>query len=308
MTEHSDFFEAACRGEWKEATAGTIEIPDVDNQTFYAYLYWIHKEKIPFETDYDLDECPSSSLYDHEASATLDEIIKLWLLADRLVTAKLRNAAADAILSILKIINPGSDMEDVFPAYMINMIWSATTKDRAIRRIVIDFYACMVHPKVFEDSMENEEYHLEFLKDLASKGLSIAHQSDKNQHPNEWQKQQAGHYHELDKSHPRSNIHGTAEIDLKDENETLVRYRSTLYFTPKDYVDAVHKALSPSDTSQHTPEVKVQMRDDVWALVKEDNWSESFGKVGATSCLIQKHGLILFTTDCRIQPLRASQL
>jgi hypothetical protein len=275
LTEHSAFFEAACRNGWEEATTRTIKLPDVDNGTFHAYMYWIHKEKIPFETDCDLDGDYCSALYDHEASPILDELIKLWLLADRLMTAKLRNASADAILRVLKIIDPRSDMQDVFDPCMIDRVWSATTKDRALRRIVIDFYANMVHPEMFEYSMEMGKYHPDFVKDLASKGLSITHKLDNVQHPNERQEQQAGYYHELDKPHPRSNIHGTAEVSLEDEDGTVVRYKSTLFATPQEYIDAVYKAANRSEA----PEVKVQIGEDVWATVKEDQWSESFGKV-----------------------------
>lgn len=78
------------------------------------------KKKIPFETDCDPDGHHCSALYDHEANETLIEPVELWLLADRLMTAKLRNAAADAILRVLKLIHPKSDMEDVFHASMIN--------------------------------------------------------------------------------------------------------------------------------------------------------------------------------------------
>lgn len=142
LVEHSASFEAACRKNWKESTTRTIKLPDVNNETFYAYLYWIYKEKIPFGPDCDL--CESPSVHDDETVPTLNEIIKLWLLADRLLTAKLCNAAADAILDILKILSEESDqggMEDVFSASAIDLIWSATTQDRAIRRTVIDFYS-----------------------------------------------------------------------------------------------------------------------------------------------------------------------
>lgn len=277
LTEHSAFFEAACRNGWEEATTRTIKLPDVDNGTFHAYLYWIHGEKIPFETDCDPNGNHCSFLYDHEANDTLIELIDLWLLADRLMTAKLRNAAADAILRVLTIIHPESDMEDVFRASMIHQIWFATTQDRAIRRIVIDFYAFMVHPEIFESNMEMYDHHPDFVKDLASKGVSITHKLDKNQHPSQRQEQQAGYYHELDKPHPRSNIHGTAEVSLEDKDGTVMRYNSTLFVTPQEYIDAVYQTANRSQA----PEVKVQIGNDVWATVKEDPWSESFGKVSA---------------------------
>jgi hypothetical protein len=217
-------------------------------------LYWIYKEKIPVDTDCDRRDCPN--LYDQDAVHTLDEIIKLWLFADRLMTAKLRNAAADAILRILELLSEDSDMEQVFPASTINLIWFCTTKNRAVRRLVVDFYVYWVRPEDIENSIE--DYHPDFVKDLALQGLGISQRSVKNQDPTS---QRSGHHHELDKPHPRSNIHGTAEVSLKGKDGLVLRYESTLFATPQDYIDAVYKFVSPYDA----PEVEVQIKDDVWA-------------------------------------------
>lgn len=64
---------------------------------------------------------------DCETTATPNEVIKLCVLADRLVTAELRNAAADAILRILELLSDDSHMKEVFPASMVALIWPATT-------------------------------------------------------------------------------------------------------------------------------------------------------------------------------------
>lgn len=213
----------------------------------------------------------------------------LGLLADRLMAARLRNAAADAVLRVLKIIHGKSDMEDVYQTSTINHIWSTKPKDRAINRIAIDFHAFMVRPEFFESRMGDEDYHPNFVKDLASKVLSITHKLDKNQHPNEWQEQQAVHYHEPDKPHPRSNIHGVAEISLENEDEARLPYESTLFGTPQEYIDAAYRALGRSDV----PEVKVQIKHDVWAVVKPEKWSESFGKVSAYDGSLWRHELTM---------------
>lgn len=47
LVEHPVFFEAACRNERQEATTRTIEVPNVNNENYYAYLCWVHKESIP---------------------------------------------------------------------------------------------------------------------------------------------------------------------------------------------------------------------------------------------------------------------
>jgi hypothetical protein len=39
LTDKSEFFKAACRNEWKEATSRVIKLPDVDNDVFRFYLF-----------------------------------------------------------------------------------------------------------------------------------------------------------------------------------------------------------------------------------------------------------------------------
>lgn len=253
----------------------------MNNDTFHAYVYWIHKEKVPFDIDCDRGACPA--IYDDEARPTLDEIIKLWLLADRLMTAKLRNAAADAIDSILDIIDPESDMQDVFPASTIALIWPATTKDRAIRRIVIDFYAYMVYPETIEDNLEH--YHPEFVRELALKALNITQELTGNVHPAQ---KVVGHYHELDRPCPQSNIHGNATIEFKDKESVSLKAESSLFATPRDCIDAVNKAAKCINQEL---EVKMQVKNDSWVLVKEKQWDDSLGKVSCYSILTSERWL-----------------
>lgn len=180
----------------------------------------------------------------------------------------------------------------------IDLIWSATTRDRAIRRIVIDFYAYMIQPETIENNIE--EYHVEFVKDLAIKSLRFAHRSESTEWPPENQKQQPGHYHELDKPHPCNNIHGTAEISLEDEDGVVFRYQDKLSATPQEeYVNAANDDLGRF----HTAKVKVQIKHDVWAVVKPEKWSESFGKVSAYDGLLWKHDLTMWTPDCGVKSL-----
>lgn len=269
LTEHSAFFEAACRNGWEEASTRTIRLPDVNNDTFHAYLYWVHKEKIPYETDCDDEGCPV--LWHDEARRVLDEIIKLWLLADRLMTAKLRNDAADAILRVLDILHQESDMEEVFPASTIALIWPSTTEGRAIRRIVVDWYAYIVYPESIKAKIEH--YHPEFVRELALKALSIIQNPTRDVHPS---LERTGHYHELDKPQPRSNIHGNATIEFKDRDGISLQAQRSLFTTPRECIDAVNSAAKCSDFE---PEVKIQIKEDSWMVVQERQWDDWLGKV-----------------------------
>ena len=42
LTEKSEFFQAACRNEWKEATSRVIKLPEVEPDIFSLYLFWVY--------------------------------------------------------------------------------------------------------------------------------------------------------------------------------------------------------------------------------------------------------------------------
>lgn len=157
-------------------------------------------------------------------------------------------------------------MHEVFPASMTTYIWSTTTKVCALRQLVIDFYALLVHPEVKEGSIE--QYHPDFVKDLALNGVKVSQQLINSVEPME---QRAGHYHELDKP-CRKLIHGHASIDLKDGNGNAVTDQRALFATPNEYVNAVLPKPNYCTTV-----VKIQTEENVWSLVKKERWDDSFG-------------------------------
>jgi hypothetical protein len=169
---------------------------------------------------------------------------------------------------------------------MISYIWSSTTRDRALRRLAMDFYVWMNHPAVVERQLE--ELHPDFVKDLALEGLKELHGIVKNKHPGE---QRPGHYHELDKPYPCSNIHSQASVELRGAGGEVVDGQSTLFATPRTYMDVVHH----KQKCYHDHEVSLQMGVDSWAVVKESNWGESFGKVSIQGTPRQKLKLTTYT-------------
>lgn len=90
MTETSEFFKAACRGTaWVESTSRIIKLPDIEHGVFNAYLLWVHRQELP-------------TAHADDALELIEDLVRLWLLADRLSDERLRNAVIDAILVELK--------------------------------------------------------------------------------------------------------------------------------------------------------------------------------------------------------------
>lgn len=181
MTETSDFFKAACRGTaWIESTSRIIKLPDVEHDVFNAYLLWVHRQEFP-------------TAHADDALELIDDLVRLWLLADRLSDERLCNAVIDAILVEL---NDSITTMNAFPPELAAQIWSATTPGRSLRRLVIDYYAKHVRVKFVKAEMA--EYHPDFTKDLMVKAMEIVEDDDHNICPS---KRDPYFYHEYDPRH-----------------------------------------------------------------------------------------------------------
>jgi hypothetical protein len=169
LAEHSGFFQATCRDASGE-DATVIKLPQVDPDIFRAYLFWIHRNKIAFNTDFASQSVSGSDLYPTSLGLAM-----LWLLADRLTTSKLRDDVMEALHRVLASLDhtQGSPT-DVLPPSITALVWSATTTDRSLRGLVVEYYATKVPIPVIEQRFE--EYHPDFVQELMQKIIEI-HQS-----------------------------------------------------------------------------------------------------------------------------------
>lgn len=156
MVETSEFFKAACRdGTWRESKSRTITLPEVEPDVFNAYLLWVHRKELP--------TAPSDDAFE-----LVEDLVRLWLLADRLADFRLRNTVIDAIVFELKGFTTSLN---VFPPELAAQVWSATTPGRAIRRLIVDYYAKHIGAAIVKD--EVAEYHLDFTRDLLVKAIEV---------------------------------------------------------------------------------------------------------------------------------------
>lgn len=149
LTEKSEFFQAACRNEWKEATSRVIKLPDVEPDIFSLYLFWVHRGKLAVRNEWDLRD---EDWYEH-ANLAQTRLIKLWILADRLADIKLRNATMDEMIAAVGRLSNEYSF-DLFTPEMTNVVWSATTTGRPLRRLLLDYHISNVWVEDVEDNME----------------------------------------------------------------------------------------------------------------------------------------------------------
>jgi hypothetical protein len=180
LTETSEFFKAACRSDaWKEYAERTIKLPDVEPDTFNAYLLWVYRQEIP-------------TAHPKEALELIDGLARLWLLGDRLADFRLCNAAMDGMIAEM-IPYTLVTASNAIPPKLIEQIWSATTSGRSIRRLMVDYYVKHVRVKAME--AESADYNHEFTKDLMFKAMEVVEDDDWNICPSN---RDPEYYHDFD--------------------------------------------------------------------------------------------------------------
>ena len=160
LTETSKYFIEACDGDWQGSTSCTLRLLDVDNEAFNSYLCWSNRKVLA------IDYAKEDGM---DATCAMEKLVALWLLADRLVDAKLRNAVTDTIVDVASDFDGEEDQVQVFPPHMTVLIWSTLAKGRALRRLVVDHYVQKVKPAAMEPYWD--EVHPDFIKSLAVIGM-----------------------------------------------------------------------------------------------------------------------------------------
>ena len=139
MLQHSEFFKAALKEEWKEGQQRIVKLPDVEPHLFEAYIQWQYRGKINF------GESP--------ASYNFVTLAKLYGFGERLVDGVFQDRVLDTIVAGVR------DAERPAPGSVcVNTIYRNTPEGSPARRLMVDIY---VNSKF---TLEEPEY--EFLKDL----------------------------------------------------------------------------------------------------------------------------------------------
>ena len=193
LVEKSKFFQAACRNEWKEAKSRVVKLPDVDPASFNCYLLWVYRGRLPVRNEWDM----YSDGWQERHLAVQSNLVKLWILADRLADARLRNAIMDEMVTATGKLE--SRFESVlFNPEMTALAWSATTAGRPLRRLILDYYVLYVSVEDVEKDVD--KHPPEFVKELMLDSLRMVDANCSN-----WRipvEMGRCHYHEHDETTP----------------------------------------------------------------------------------------------------------
>lgn len=192
LVEKSQFFQAACRNEWKEAKSRLVKLPDVDPAIFNYYLLWVYRGRLPVRNEWDV-YCDG---WEDDAIAVQSDLVKLWILADRLADVRLRNAIMDEMVTATSIFEfPGFVL---FRPEMTVLAWPETTAGRPLRRLILDYYVFYVYASDVEQDVD--KHHPEFVKELMLASLRMV-----DERCEDWlypKEKDRCHYHEHDETTP----------------------------------------------------------------------------------------------------------
>jgi hypothetical protein len=221
LTDKYEFFKAACRNEWKEATSRVIKLPDVDNDVFRSYLFWIYREKVAIRNGVYLevkDDDVGLAELAQRGCAIHTSLARLWILADRLADVRLRNAVIDEMASGLNAPSPEKDALQYFPPALTTLVWSNTTADRPLRRLALDYYNDCVWAHEVKHRLD--EFHPVFLGDFMVAAMLKAEESEEYHSSPQEKVEEHGrcYYHEYDEQCPPCpKMQGEGQSRSEDE-------------------------------------------------------------------------------------------
>jgi hypothetical protein len=154
MISGSEFFRRALQGDWKEAHARMISMPDDDPEEAGAYLKYLYGEDFQKEI--------SSSSRRAEAIDAYMEAGMIYVFADKVQDTSTKNEMVARVFRLAHI-PAEKGILFVYIGELVTLIYERTPESSSMRKLLIDLWS-----DVHEDSISKRfsEVPGEFLRDL----------------------------------------------------------------------------------------------------------------------------------------------
>lgn len=183
ICHYSTFFKAACKKEWKASETAEITLSEDDPEIFELFVNFIYHQQL--KSDIEPNSHPD-----------FPQLISLYILADKLQVAKLKNAVMDAL-------HAKRDEGHIAPSpILVKEAYKNTTEGSLLRKYLVDIWAYTAVSIVHGIWESIENYSGEFLFDLAKLQTERLHQSFPTTAP--WKRSMCA-YHEHITGFPCSN-------------------------------------------------------------------------------------------------------
>lgn len=154
LVEDSKYFRATFQGHFSEADSKEVHLPDIELETFQTYVHWMYTGEVIV-----VDRVDDKS---GTAKESYGRIIQLYIAADRLENARLRN---DTMTKLLERTRDGT-----LPAVeAIRAAYQNTIEGSTLRRYVVDArHAQSAERSTMWLKSHREELPLDFIVDYAN--------------------------------------------------------------------------------------------------------------------------------------------
>ena len=123
----SPFLDKALSGKRKESALRTVHLPNDEPEMIAIYVHWLYRGTLPVSCD------------DSGIDTEYTNLVKAYILGDRLLDFKFQNAAIDAIIE--KVRTPERDNTRWYPGLdVIIYAYANTTESALIRELFVDLY------------------------------------------------------------------------------------------------------------------------------------------------------------------------
>ncbi|KAK5164052.1 uncharacterized protein LTR77_010143 [Saxophila tyrrhenica] len=141
----SDFFRAACDGNWKEATDKVIRVPEAEPSVFQFYLAWLYTDRIDLDQNFAI-----KGQYDAvELSQTYLSLLNAYIFGDIIQDVAFRNALIDKMLVLSKQTDKWPH-----PREAAKLCQSVSIGSKMVR-LLADGYACTFSAETFSRELPN---------------------------------------------------------------------------------------------------------------------------------------------------------
>ncbi|KAF2130050.1 hypothetical protein P153DRAFT_431113 [Dothidotthia symphoricarpi CBS 119687] len=164
LTARSEFFRRAMNGSWEEAESRVVKLPQDEPEIFALYLNHVYTGRLPSisKTEEELSALAIGE-FRTITTAEYDEMVGLFILADKFQDVASKNAAITSIFEISLHIRSDGKFKIPSPA-QVRIMYRHTSEGANIRRLVVDLWSSMSPEHIFEYASRLPQ---DFLRDLA---------------------------------------------------------------------------------------------------------------------------------------------
>lgn len=167
VCQASDFFRAACTGEWKESKERLVKLPEIEPATFAVYICWIYTGEIDVATQ-TVDDQVQSIKYERAMTndvyrGLLARLTCSFALGDMLQDVTFKNAIIDELVALYtggRKTPPPSDA---------HALWKAVPQESGFTRVFVDIVA--VGCNVASFNKDAVDYPEGFVQEIAKAGM-----------------------------------------------------------------------------------------------------------------------------------------